>query len=427
MGKAQKRLKKDAPIRVLHLLDRLHGGGVENQLWDIVRLTSSEKVKHLVVTFSPDKGKWVYADLLRQKGAYHQSTKKRSLKIDPEPEGNLAKSQKPLMGDSSPEKLRLFLRGCVALWRVIRSSICFRPDIIHVHGKFIYPIGLLAKMVLRRPMVHSVPCTFSQMVGQGKAWLPKLYTRFHSLVDCFFSFLPEEEWLKLGIPVSKVFPMRGSLDLQEINAVRQDQTHYQKIIREELKLPFDALIALAVGRLLPLKGHQFSLEALPALLEKFPKLHLLIIGEGKQRIELEESAKAMRIDHHVHFLGFQKNLLPFYAAASVYLRTTVLEAENFCSHIAMGMGLPIVGFDSGVKNELIQKVGHGILVPNQNVGALVVAVAQILMLPDQGKEMGGRGIVFSRENLDIRQAVEDIATVYKNLKGGSEPLKDTPV
>ena len=49
------------------------------------------------------------------------------------------------------------------------------------------------------------------------------------------------------------------------------------------------------------------------------------------------------------------------------------------------------------------------------------------MLPDQGKEMGGRGIAFSRANLDIRQAVEDIATVYKNLKGGGELLKNIPV
>ena len=398
MENKKKNVKNAAPVRVLHLIDRLHGGGVESLLWDIVRLTQPDQVKHLVITFSPDKGNWVYADHLRKKGAYLQVPKRRVLKLGRVP---IAK---------------FLIRYTSTLWHVFKSSIWFRPDIIHVHGKYIYPIGLLSKVVLRRPVVHSVPCLFSQMVEQGKPWLPKLYTRFHSLVDCFFSFLPQDELLKLGIPVSKVFPMRGSLDLQEINCVREEQSHHQKAIRETLHLPANALIALSVGRLTPIKGHQFALEALQALLPKFPNLHLLVIGEGKQRAKLEEEAKTLGIYHHVHFLGFQKALLPFYAAASVYLRTAVLEAENFCSHLAMGMGLPIVGFDPGVKNELIKKVGHGILVPNQNVKALSDAVAQILTMPDQGKEIGARGIEFSQGNMDIRQAIEDIAAVYKNLR-----------
>lgn len=405
MENEEKNFKNAAPVRVLHLIDRLHGGGVESLLWDIVRLTQPDKVKHLIITFSPDKGNWVYADLLRTKGAYHQVPRRRILKMGRNPNA------------------KLLIRYTSTLCHVFKSSIWFRPDIIHVHGKYIYPIGLLSKLVLRRPAVHSVPCLFSQMVEQGKPWLPKLYTRFHSLVDCFFSFLPQDELIKLGIPVSKVYPMRGSLDLQEINCVRQEQSHHQKAIRESLHLPSAALIALSVGRLTPIKGHQFALEALPALLPKFPHLHLLVIGEGKQRTELEEKAKTLGISHHVHFLGFQNDLLPFYAAASVYLRTAVLEAENFCSHLAMGMGLPIVGFDPGVKNELIQKVGHGILVPNQNVKALSDAVAQILELPDQGKEIGARGREFSRENMDIRHAIEDIAAVYKNLRDEGEVKK----
>ena len=88
------------------------------------------------------------------------------------------------------------------------------------------------------------------------------------------------------------------------------------------------------------------------------------------------------------------------------------------------MGLPMVGFDTGCETDLIKKVGHGILVPNQNVEALSAAVAQILLLPDQGREMGSRGIEFSQANLDIRQAIEDIIVVYKNLKDGVDVKKD---
>ena len=72
MGKVNEVIKNDSPIRVLHLIDRITGYGTTKLLWDIVRLTPSDKVKHLVITFSPNKGKWLYADLLREKGAYGQ-------------------------------------------------------------------------------------------------------------------------------------------------------------------------------------------------------------------------------------------------------------------------------------------------------------------------------------------------------------------
>jgi glycosyltransferase involved in cell wall biosynthesis len=409
MEKEKKNLKKASPVRVLHLIDRITGYGTTKWLWDIVRLTPSQEVEHFVVTFSPDQGNWVRAERLREMGMYHPFPKTGLLKL------------------GRRNWVWFLIRYITMLWHVSKSLFWFRPHIIHVHTNYSLTVGLLLKVVLRRPVVHSVPALFSQMTDAGKAWVPKFYARFHSFVDCFFSFLPQDQLLKLGIPVLKVIPMRGSLDLQEINLVRQKQSHHQRAIRETLHLPSDALIALSVGRLDSVKGHQFALEALPALLRQFPKLHLLIIGEGKQRAELEERAKALGLTHHVHLLSYQSDLLPFYAGSSVYLRTAVHEAENFCSHLAMAMGLPIVGFDPGVENELIKKVGHGILVPNKNVGALVVAVAQILMLPDQGKEMGGRGIEFSQANLDIKQAVEDIATVYKNLKEGGELKKDIPV
>jgi len=93
----------------------------------------------------------------------------------------------------------------------------------------------------------------------------------------------------------------------------------------------------------------------------------------------------------------------------------------------MAMGLPIVGFDTGCGTELLKKVGHGILVPNKNVEALSTAVAQIMMLPDQGRGIGGRGIEFSQANLDIRQTIEDMTTVYRNLKYGVDLKKNISV
>ena len=63
--------KETRPVRVLHLIDGLGGGGSERLLWDTIRLSAPEDVIHYVVTMYPDHGDhFVYADLLRARGAY---------------------------------------------------------------------------------------------------------------------------------------------------------------------------------------------------------------------------------------------------------------------------------------------------------------------------------------------------------------------
>ncbi|GJL60478.1 MAG: hypothetical protein NPIRA03_33350 [Nitrospirales bacterium] len=396
-------IKDNAPIRVLHLIDRITGYGTTRLLWDIVRLTPSDKVKHLVISFSPNKGKWIYADLLREKGAYNQVPKRRLLKI------------------LDRWDLTWFLvRYMSALWHVGKALIRFRPDIINMHTNYVLTIGLPLKIILRRPVVHLVPSLFSQMVNDGKAWVPKLFVRFHALFDCFFTAASRcrDELLSAGIPDSKIVSLRGILDLEEINKIRHQRQQFHKSIREKYHLPSDALITLSVGRLDSSKGHAYALEALPDLLRQFPQLHWFLVGDGNQLSELEERAKNLSVYGHVRLVGYQDDLLPYYAAATVYLRTMVFEETNLSTYKAMAMGIPIVGFDTGCETELLKKVGHGILVPNKSVAGLSAAIAQILTLPDHGRELGNRGIEFCQANLDIRLGIEDITAVYKNLREG---------
>lgn len=81
MEEKQNSAKDDLQIRVLHLTDRIPGYGTTRLLWDIVRLTPPQEVKHLVVTFFPDKGKFTYADRLRELGVYRQVPKPLFLKL----------------------------------------------------------------------------------------------------------------------------------------------------------------------------------------------------------------------------------------------------------------------------------------------------------------------------------------------------------
>lgn len=65
-------LSNTRPLRVLHIIDGLGGGGAERLLWEIVRLSDPQQVQYRVSTVFPDDGSYVYAERLRALGAYRE-------------------------------------------------------------------------------------------------------------------------------------------------------------------------------------------------------------------------------------------------------------------------------------------------------------------------------------------------------------------
>src|SRR6185436_20165324 len=170
----------------------------------------------------------------------------------------------------------------------------FRPDIIHTHGFYSFKYGLLFKTLFRRPLVHMVPSLFAQMEAQGTGWLVNYYRRFHRRVDRFaLDPCYRSELRGVGIPDEKFLDVNGTLDLEAIASVKTERRRHRLEIRRKLRIPDDALIVLSVGRLDPTKGHRFALEALPSMLEEFPNLHWVVLGEGAQRDELEQRSKEL--------------------------------------------------------------------------------------------------------------------------------------
>jgi glycosyltransferase involved in cell wall biosynthesis len=464
------------PIRVLHITDTLGSGGVERLVWDIVRLSDPAQLKHRVVTFFTDGSPlpFVYAERLQMLGAYGQINDRPHARAPLSPGMQPASNGgSPVASQSSPatfgvpssapvsvfegvrkpighvlDKLPAVLkRQLIRAWnklltsisstwgwlrwkvwvhvppsyRIFREYLRFRPDIIHAHGFYGFRYGLFFKKFFHRPMVHSVPCLISQMLHEANCpWLPRLYERHNAAVDrIFIADGYRDELLGLGVPGEKLRDIHGVLDLRAIDEQNVVRDRHRAEVRERLGLPANAKIALSVGRLNPVKGHKYSVEAMALILKQVPELHLVILGEGTEHAELEVLANELGVGDHVHFLGFVAEPLPFYAAADIYFRTPIFEGENLSSYPAIAMGLPVVGFDTACKTDLIGKTGHGLLVPNKDSAAFASAVISIISLPDGGQAMGQRGVEYCYRHLDILQEVETLTSTYASLHNGS--------
>ena len=413
-----------AVVRVLHVIDGLAGGGSERWVYDIARLSDPTRVRHRVTTVHPDLRRFVYAEKLRRLGAYGGPWRQ----AETTPSGDRVVRRPVRLSDHGilTRALRLAWHGGIVFptggYRALREWLSFRPDVIHGHTFHGFVLALQLARIARVPLVHTVPCLFAQMEDAGYGWLPRFYRTSHHRVGRFFTAYPDE--LKsVGVPSSKIEELRGVVDFGGIDTALAGAATDRGRVRSMLGIPADAPVVLSVGRLHHSKGHSHGVDAVALAHERVPDLRWILLGDGPERASLEARVRQRGIADRTHMAGFVSDVLPYYAAADLYLRTNTIEGENQASYQAMAMGLPVAAFDTGANNDLVPIAEHGLLVRTGDASGLADAIVELLSAADQSAGLGRRGQVYARAHLDVDRSIGAFTRTYELL---ARPTSGSP-
>lgn len=151
--------------------------------------------------------------------------------------------------------------------------------------------------------------------------------------------------------------------------------------------PFDDRVPrrlLFVARLVPRKGLMYVLEAMTALLPRYPDVTLDILGTGdeleKARLYVDEHGLSSAVSFHGEIVGPKK--LPFFRRADLFLAPYANEGLPVASLEALSAGLPIIGFKTGAFDELLAGYpDRSLLVPQKDSAALARAIAGLCARP----------------------------------------------
>ena len=88
------------------------------------------------------------------------------------------------------------------------------------------------------------------------------------------------------------------------------------------------LLLVKAARLIPEKRHLILFRVLKDLVAEGLDIKALILGRGNNLGELEAFVKANRLENHIFFLGFRKNVQDYYAAADLVVHLSLSEASN---------------------------------------------------------------------------------------------------
>jgi phosphatidyl-myo-inositol dimannoside synthase len=168
----------------------------------------------------------------------------------------------------------------------------------------------------------------------------------------------------------------------------------------------DAPYALIVGRMAAeerYKGHDLLLDVWPIVLSRVPSARLVVVGEGNDRVRLQEKAAALGLQASVVFRGHVSTeaLEVLYRGATMFTMPSRNEGLGLVFLEAMQAGVPCVA-SIGAAEEIIDHGVHGYLVDPDDRARLIDAVVTLFMDGSLRRQMGEAatqriGERFSRE------------------------------
>ena len=185
--------------------------------------------------------------------------------------------------------------------------------------------------------------------------------------------------------------------------------------RRELGFADGEFIIGGLGRLAPQKGFEELIEAMPAIVERFPEARAAIAGDGPILDDLKALANEKGVSDVVRFLGFRKDVPRVLAAFDLFAQPSHREGLSISNIEAMAAGKPIVATAIPGNREQIFHEETGLLAPAQAPAELGKAIARMIADPDLAATLGAAAQEYAKCHFDTRLMVERNLEVYDHL------------
>jgi glycosyltransferase involved in cell wall biosynthesis len=250
----------------------------------------------------------------------------------------------------------------------------FAPDVIL--GYWLYPEGFGAWRCSRS---LGVPCVLGGLGTDIRArdGLTRWFTG-RALRGASRSIMVSEEMRRLAIdrfqvPAERVHTIHNGVN----TAVFHPRS--QAALRSRLGLPDGARVIIYVGRFVATKGLRELLDAFTALAARRDDVHLVLVGDGVMRPELDTRVSAAPCRARIHMPGALQpsQVAEWIGAADLLCLPSYSEGHPNVVVEALACGRPVVATDVGGTPEIING-DNGIMVPPRDSAALEAALAAVL-------------------------------------------------
>jgi len=272
-----------------------------------------------------------------------------------------------------------------ALWEIFKYCKKEKFDIIITHRfKPLYLI-LILNTFLNVPKCISIIHGFGDFSRSYRRLLLRLLWskkwHFVAISDAVGNYL------------SRISPNIDSHHITVINNAINVSTLTESLItkkksRELLKLPQNDFIFGTIGRLIPLKAHIQLIKAFKSVLHEQPNSHLVIIGEGRSRHEIENYINTYKLQGNVTLAGHIDHASAYLKGFDVFVLPSLKEGFGIVLLEAMTAKLPIIASHTGGIPYVLGELGELVLPKDYPKSLSQKMIEQTQLTPSKRKNIG---------------------------------------
>lgn len=378
--------------RVLHVIGGGEFGGAEQHILNLLSTLPKDAIESQVVCFYDS----VFASKLREAGI-----------------PVIALSQ---YGRFDPRLLS-------GLSRVFRA---YQPDIVHSHGvkaNFFARLAAIGKVPVVLTTVHSYlrydyahPFTYLLVSVLEQATRP-LNDHYIAVSAAIRNILHTA-----GIPAKKISLIHNGIQIAPFRRTEQRAADRSRLLNE-WGVPPDAFLFGTVARFVPVKGLNYMIEAFAEVVKRPDSVpsHLVMIGDGPQRQQLEETTQRLGVASQVVFTGFRSDIPACLHALDAFVISSLHEGLPYTILEAVASEVPVVATTVGGIQEFFDE-STSLLVPPASVSHLAAAMQRIKAEPDLRKRLAQAAFGKLQQSFTIEQMAARTLELYQSLTAqGNRP------
>lgn len=296
-----------------------------------------------------------------------------------------------------------------------------KVDIVHTHtirGNF---YGRMAVLLRRMPTVsmttvHSFlidELGGSTHIGLKQRMLYHRETLTRRFVDRFVSVSRTlgDKLLQEGIKRDRLSVICHGIPIPSIS----DNNFRESRLRAEFGIKKEETVIGIVGRLVPVKNHKLFLSAAERVLRWVPGVKFLIVGDGVLRTNLEQLTRDLNIAESVIFTGWRNDIEECMKAIDVLVLSSTTESQGLVILEAMSFARPVIATNVNQVSETVINGKTGLLIPSNDVEALVEAMLKLLKNDNLAKRFGTQGRALVEEKYSLEKMIYETANLYKMM------------
>lgn len=308
----------------------------------------------------------------------------------------------------------LNLRYSTAARKLLRTM-----DIAHVHHPF-----LSGTLALRYCRPHNIPIVFTNHTRYdlyAQAYLPGMPGEIsETAMQAFFpAFCRSCELVIAPSAGMKTVLQRFGVDslIQVVpNGVdlRPFQPPLRPVERKSIGLDGEDVVLIYLGRLGPEKNLPFLLRAFRGVFQAFQNARLVLVGDGPERVNLEDEARHLDILSAVRFTGMvdYSHVPQYLAMADIFVTASVTEVHPLSVIEAMAAGLPVLGIQSPGVGDIVQDGISGLLAASQDQASFAAKMAYLVMDQSIRRKLG-KGAFFASGSYSIEKTCQIMVGLYQ--------------